>query len=90
MNDIVAMLVIEFDDSVDDISRAMFIERLVEHGWKQGAVANVWTLEFEPRGRATMRDTTRTHIELAAQFARIEVSQLRAIAHYSEEESLRL
>ena len=87
MNDIIAMLVIEVDDSVDKISRAMFTERLTELGWKQDArIASVWTLEFEPRSRTTMRDTTRKHIELACQFARIETTQLRAIAHYGEEE----
>lgn len=86
MNDIVAMLVIEFEGSVDEISRAMFNERMAEHGWTQATVPNVWTLEFEPRSRISMRDTTRRHLELACQFARFEITQLRAIAHYGEDE----
>lgn len=90
MNDFIAMLVIAFDDAVDKVSRAMFCERMAEHGWKQTAIPNVWTLEFEPRCRTTMRDTTRQHIELACQYARFEITKLRAIAHYGEEEPLRL
>lgn len=90
MNDIIAMLVIEFDDAVDKISRAMFIQRMAEHGWTQTAIPNVWTLEFEPRSRNSMRDTTRQHIELACRYARFEITQLHAIAHYGEEEPLRL
>ena len=86
MNDIVAMLVIEFDASVDEVSRAMFTERMAEHGWSQQQIPNTWVLEFEPRSRTTMRDTTRRHVELACQFARFELNQLRTIAHYGEDE----
>jgi hypothetical protein len=91
MNDIIAMLVIEFDDTVDRVSRAMFAERMAENGWvRDERVPSVWTAEFEPRSRLTMRQSTRNWIELAASYARIEMTQLRAIAHYGEEEPLRL
>ncbi|MBZ0136991.1 MAG: hypothetical protein K8I27_11520 [Planctomycetes bacterium] len=87
MNDILAVLVIEFEDTVDRISRAMFTERMVEQGWKQdGHIASVWTIEFEPRSRITMRDTTRSFLQLACQYARIEMNQIRAVAHYGEDE----
>jgi hypothetical protein len=85
--DIYAMLSIEFDASVDRISREMFAERLAEpeYGWTP-RISNVWTLMFEPRSRHSMRDTVRRHLELACQGARIKREQIKALASFGEDE----
>ena len=84
--EVYALLVVEFDVSVDKVSRAMFAGKMVELGWMAGGVANSWILEFEPRSRSTMRDTVRQHVEMATYSARIEAGGVKAVAQFGDEE----
>lgn len=84
LSEIYALLAIEFDAGVDRISRAMFAGKLLELGWLTAGVSNTWALEFDPRSRSTMRDTVRQHIEMAAYSARIDPSDVKAVAQFGD------
>jgi hypothetical protein len=82
-----AMLVIQFDASVDAISREMFDKKFGDLQWrKDPSVSCVWTLQFERSSRESALQSTRTTLELALQGARIERSQARAIVHFGADE----
>ena len=87
MNDIIAMICVEFDAKVDRISREMFAARLQspEYGWAP-QIANCWTVMFEPRGRHTMKQSVKRHLDDACKAGRITREQIKAFASFSEEE----
>ena len=81
MNDFFALVVVEFADGVDAISRAMFAERLAEYSFVPLATG-AWSVEFEARATAGREQMLRGFIEQARSYARIDAGQLRAIAHF--------
>jgi hypothetical protein len=87
MNDIIAMICVEFDAKVDRISREMFAARLqsAEYSWAP-QIANCWTHIFEPRGRHTMKQSVQRHLDDACRAGRITREQIKAFASFSEEE----
>ncbi|MCA8935520.1 MAG: hypothetical protein KDB68_04890 [Planctomycetes bacterium] len=87
-DDIHALLAVEFDVTVDKVSRAMFAGKLIELGWLATPVANTWTIMFEPRSRTSMRNTTRQHLEMASAYSRIAVGAVEAVAHYGGDEPM--
>ncbi|MEZ5994101.1 MAG: hypothetical protein R3E76_17340 [Planctomycetota bacterium] len=88
LDDIHALLAVEFDATVDKVSRAMFAGKLLELGWLATPVANTWTIMFEPRSRISMRNTTRQHLEMASAYSRIAVGAVEAVAQFGDEEPL--
>lgn len=85
MNDIIAMLSVEYAATVDSISREMFAARLAEYDWVP-QIAGTWTLVFEPRSRGTMKLTAQRHLDDACKAARITREQIKAFAAFTEEE----
>ncbi|MCB9895441.1 MAG: hypothetical protein H6839_13410 [Planctomycetes bacterium] len=83
--DFYALLTCEFDQAVDAVSRAMFHERMGEHGWRP--VGPALKLEFEARSRATCHDTVESHLKLACQFARFDRSALKATVEFFDDEA---
>jgi hypothetical protein len=81
MNDFYAMVVIEFDEAVDAISRAMFAERLAEYSFVPLA-EGAWSVEFEARATLGCEQMLRGFIEQARSFARIDAGQIKAVAHF--------
>ncbi len=75
------MLVVQFDESVDAISRDMFRHKFAEHHWKPH-LPGVWTLDFEARNtrESTLR-SVRLTLDLALQGARIDRNQVKAVVH---------
>ena len=83
-DDIHALLAVEFDVTVDKVSRAMFAGKLIELGWLATPVANTWTIMFEPRSRISMRNTTRQHLEMASAYSSIAVGAVEAVAQFGD------
>jgi hypothetical protein len=86
--DIHALLVIEFDDAVDRISRAMFAERLESFDFlRQGAVSGCWSIEFTDT--RTSRQSALEHINncinLACERGRFARAQLRGVVQLGNE-----
>jgi hypothetical protein len=87
MNDIIAMICVEFDAKVDRISREMFAARLQSPEFNFAPqIANCWTKIFEPRSRRTMKQTVQRLLDDACKAARITREQIKAFASFSEEE----
>lgn len=82
-----ALLVIEFEDSVDRISREMFIERLAQFEWQRDSrVSSAWTLYFEERStRDSVLRAINNHLDLACQRGRIKRDQLRVVCQLGNE-----
>ena len=76
-----ALLVIEFDESVDRISREMFWERLAQYEWQRDSrISSAWTLYFEERStRDSVLRGISNHLDLACDRGRIKRDQLRAV-----------
>jgi hypothetical protein len=85
-----ALLLIQFDDSVDAISRDMFRHKFAEHRWCAHAGMNdCWTLDFESRNTPeTMLHSVRLTLDLALQGARIDRGQVKAIVHFGPDDPL--
>lgn len=85
--DFFALLIIEFEDSADRISREMFIERLGQMDWQRDTrLPCAWTLMFEERSsRDSALRTINNHLDLACQRGRITRKDLRALVHFGPE-----
>jgi hypothetical protein len=81
--DFYALLTIKFSDAVDNVSRAMFAERLTENGWKPAGTA--LKLDFDPRSRTTCQNTVELHLDLACQFARFDRSDLTTTVEFLDD-----
>jgi hypothetical protein len=79
-----ALLVIEFDASVDKISREMFFERLAQFEWQRDAkVASAWMLYFEERStREGALRSVNNSLDLACERGRIKRDQIRALVQF--------
>ncbi len=76
-----AMLVVQFDDTVDAISRDMFQHKFAEQHWTPH-MPGVWTLDFEARNtRESALRSVRLTLDLALQGARIDRKQVKAVVH---------
>ena len=82
--DFYALVTLEFDDSVDHISRAMFAERLAEYSWRK--LPGGWVIEFEARSRHGRDGMVENQLKLACQYARFERAALNASVTFSENE----
>ncbi len=82
-----ALLVIEFDDSVDRISREMFIERLAQYEWQRDSrISSAWTLYFEERStRDSVLRSVNNSLALACERGRIKREQVRALVQFGPE-----
>jgi hypothetical protein len=85
-----AMLVVQFDDTVDAISRDMFQHKFADHHWKPHAeMAGVWTLYFESRNtRESALRSVRLTLDLALQGARIDRTQVKALVHFGPDDPI--
>ena len=81
--DFYALLTIKFSDAVDEVSRAMFAERMTENGWKQAGTA--FKLEFDPRSRTTCHSTVEQHLKMACGFARFDRSELTSTVEFHDD-----
>jgi len=78
-----ALLVVEFEDSVDGVSREMFAERLVQLNWvRDTLVRHAWNMEFERSTHDSAMRSAKTCLDLACGRARINRSQIRALIHF--------
>lgn len=75
-----AMLVLEFDDSVDRVCRMMFDEKFGKLSWvRVDGLASVWTIEFEERHiDETRLAAVETTLGIALAGARIDPASVRA------------
>lgn len=78
-----ALLVVEFEDAVDGISREMFAERLVQLNWVRDALARfAFNMDFERSTHDSAIRSAKTCLELACGRARITRKQVRALIHF--------
>ena len=77
-----ALLVVEFEDTVDAISREMFAERLVQLNWvRDSSVRGAWNMDFERSSFDSAMRSAKTCLDLACGRARINRQQVRALLH---------
>lgn len=77
-----ALLVVEFEDSVDGVSREMFAERLVQLNWvRDTLVRHAWNMEFHRSSHDSAMRSAKTCLDLACARARINRNQIRALLH---------
>lgn len=78
-----ALLVVEFEDSVDGVSREMFAERLVQLNWvRDTLVRHAWNMEFERSTHDSAMRSAKTCLDLACGRARINRNQISALIHF--------
>lgn len=79
-----ALLALEFDASVDRISRQMFDEKFAAMGWvRHDGMACAWKLEFEERNTdATRLGAVQNMLGIALAGARIEAASVRAAVQF--------
>ncbi|CAG0987454.1 hypothetical protein PLCT2_02268 [Planctomycetaceae bacterium] len=78
-----ALLVVEFDVSVDGVSREMFAERLLQLNWvRDSSVRCAWNMEFERSSHDSAMRSAKTCLDLACGRARINRNQISALIHF--------
>jgi hypothetical protein len=87
--DFYVLLAVAFDSEVDEISRAMFSERLEEFGWEPAGVPNTWKLMFDARTHSAA-DSVNSHLKLACERGRFEREQVKAVIHTGNDEPIQL